>query len=349
MVSELWRQALENLSGKNDLTSSESASVMEEILAGVRSQEEIAEFLALHTAKGGTANEVSGFIEAMYTHSAPISITERAVDTVGTGGDGFHTINISTTSAIVAASAGARVVKHGNRAATSKSGAADVLEALGVKIDLNGSQVATLVREFGLGFCFAPIFHAAMRHAGPARKSLNYPTIFNILGPLSNPAKPAAYSIGVAKKEMFPIVAEVLRARGVDALVFRGQDGLDEITLATKTDVYVISEKNIFLTSIDPTKWGIAPSGIEALKGGSAIENAEHLREILRGKKGPMRDVVLLNAAATLIAFDGVADIFQSEELDNCFIAALDRVAKAIDTGAANDLLDKWIERSHQV
>ena len=349
MPGEIWSKALENLSQNKDLSTSESRAVMEEILSGSRSTEEIAEFLVRHTAKGGAALEVLGFIEAMYAHAAPIKITERAVDTVGTGGDGFHTINISTTSAIVAASAGARVVKHGNRAATSQSGAADVLEALGVKIDLNGEQVAQLVREIGLGFCFAPMFHGAMRHAGPARKSLSYPTIFNILGPLSNPAKPSAYAIGVAKAEMFSIVAQVLRARGVDALVFRGADGLDEISLSEPSQIYVISSQRAIQTEIDPLKWGIPRTSIDSLRGGNAHDNAAHLREILAGRNGPMRDVVLLNAAAALIAFQGFGENVESENIDERFMSALESVRVAIDSGAATALLDKWIERSHQV
>ncbi len=349
MASDIWSQALENLSRNQDLASSESRSLMEEILSGSRSVEEIADFLARHTAKGGTALEVSGFIEAMYAHAAPISIADRAVDTVGTGGDGFHTINISTTSAIVAASAGARVVKHGNRAATSQSGAADVLEALGIKIELNGEQVAKLVEEIGLGFCFAPMFHSAMRHAGPARKSLNYPTIFNILGPLSNPAKPSSYAIGVAKEDMFPIVAQVLQNRGVDALVFRGDDGLDEISLSSPTQIYVISSQRAIQTEIDPLKWGIPRSSIDSLRGGNAHDNAAHLREILAGRSGPMRDVVLLNAAAALIAFQGFGENVESENIDERFMSALENVRVAIDSGAATALLDKWIERSHLV
>ena len=344
-----WGHALAELAQNHDLARSDSRAVMEEILGGNRAPEEIAEFLALHTRKGGTAIEVSGFIEAMYAHAAPISISHRAVDTVGTGGDGFHTINISTTSAIVAASAGARVVKHGNRAATSKSGAADVLEALGIRIELNGSQVAKLVEEIGLGFCFAPMFHSAMRHAGPARKSLGYPTIFNILGPLSNPAQPSAYAIGVAKAEMFPIVAEVLRSRGVDALVFRGDDGLDEISLSAPTQIYVIGSERVKQDEIDPQEWGIARAPIEALRGGSAQENAEHLRAILLGRAGAMRDVVLLNAAAAIIAFEGFEEDVNSENISERFISALEKAGAAIDSGAASALLESWIERSHQV
>ena len=340
------KYAFSLLNKSEDLSFEVSRGVMEEILSGNLAQEEIAEFLRLHTAKGGSATEVAGFIEAMYAHAAPIEIDRRAVDTVGTGGDGFHTINISTTSAIVAASAGATVIKHGNRAATSQSGAADVLEALGVKVDLNGEQVAKLVREIGIGFCFAPMFHSAMRHAAPARKSLGFPTIFNILGPLSNPARPSAYAIGVAKSEMFPIVAEVLRERGVDALVFRGKDGLDEISLSAPTELYLIGKHESKLVEIDPITWGIVRSPVESLRGGNAAENAEHLREILAGKLGPMRDVVLLNSAAALIAFDGV-DI--RESIDKRFGEALEKSRDAIDSGEATALLNLWVERSHQV
>lgn len=340
------KYALRLLHEKQDLSLEVSRAVMEEILSGTLNEAEIAEFLRLHTAKGASATEVAGFIEAMYAHAAPIQVNPRAVDTVGTGGDGFHTINISTTSAIVAASAGATVIKHGNRAATSQSGAADVLEALGVKVDLNGEQVAKLVQEIGIGFCFAPMFHSAMRHAAPARKSLGFPTIFNILGPLSNPARPSAYAIGVAKSEMFPIVAEVLRERGVAALVFRGKDGLDEISLSAPTELYLISKKKSSLVEIDPLTWGIQRNPVESLRGGSAAENAKHVREILAGKAGPMRDVVLLNSAAALIAFDGF-DV--SESMDKRFGQALEKSSEAIDSGKASALLSLWAERSHQV
>jgi len=345
-LQSAWEQALHLLEDKRDLDINVSRQVMEEILSGARSEAEISTFLTLHTAKGGSAHEVSGFIEAMYAHAAPITVKMRAVDTVGTGGDGFHTINISTASAIVAAAAGARVVKHGNRAATSQSGAADVLEALEVKIDLDGKQVAELVEDIGIGFCFAPMFHSAMRHAAPARKSLGFPTIFNILGPLSNPAKPSAYAIGVAKAEMFPIVAEVLRARGVDALVFRGREGLDEISLSQPTEIYLIGGGESRLTEIDPSEWGIKRSALEELRGGSAQVNAEHLRQILAGKSGAMRDVVLLNAAAALIAFEGVTP---EDEIAPRFHAAIAKVSEPINSGADATLLDRWAKRSHQV
>jgi anthranilate phosphoribosyltransferase len=346
MKSQSWDQALEILLAGKDLSGQLSKGVMEEILSGSRSESEIAEFLATHTKKGGTPGEVAGFIDAMYEHAAPISISERAVDTVGTGGDGFHTINISTASAIVAASAGARVIKHGNRAASSKSGAADVLEALGIKIDLNGEQVAKLFNKIGIGFCFAPMFHSAMRYAASARKSLGYPTIFNILGPLSNPAKPNAYAIGVAKAEMFPVVAQVLRARGVDALVFRGGDGLDEISLSQPTEIYLVGSGQMALHTLDPIELSIPRSSVEALRGGDANENAEHLRNILSGRSGAMRDVVLLNAAAAVIAFHGIDS---SMDIRQVFAKTLPIVADAIDSGRATSLLAQWRELSHQV
>lgn len=185
-----------------------------------------------------------------------------------------------------------------------------------------------------------------MRHAGPARKSLKFPTIFNILGPLSNPAKPAAYSIGVAKSEMFPIVAEVLRARNVDALVFRGNEGLDEISLSGATSMYLIGDGRARLTEIDPSKWGIPRSPLEALRGGSAQENARHLKEIFAGRSGAMRDVVLLNSAATLIAFEGVVP---EQDVAPRFVAAIAKVSDAIDSGRATELLNRWAKRSHQV
>ena len=226
-----WEESVLRLHSGVDLTSAEISLMMQIILEGRAEIDAIKEFLVALKSKGESAEEVTALVDEMYRHSAPISIKERAVDTVGTGGDGAQTINISTTAAIIAASAGARVVKHGNRAASSKSGSGDLLEALGVAISLDGSEVAQCVQELGIGFCFAPIFHPAMRFAAPARKELGVPTVFNILGPLANPAKPQAAAIGVADERMHRVMAQVLVARGVDGFVFRGADGLDEITL----------------------------------------------------------------------------------------------------------------------
>ena len=235
-----WSLLTEKLTSGLDLERNEIQGAMREILSGQSDIDSVKSFLLALKAKGETSDEVGALVEVMYANAAPINITERAVDTVGTGGDGAHTINISTTAAIIAASAGARVVKHGNRAASSKSGSGDLLEALGVAITLDGKAVEKTVSELGIGFCFAPIFHPAMRFAAPARKELGIPTVFNILGPLANPAKPQAAAIGVADDRMHLVMAEVLATRGVDGFVFRGDDGLDEITLATTTSVLIL-------------------------------------------------------------------------------------------------------------
>ena len=224
MSKELWDRYFSILESGLDLEPADVAWCMNQILEGKADNELIKKFLLSLKAKGETSEEVGALVAQMYEHSAPISITERAVDTVGTGGDGAHTINISTTAAIIAAAAGAKVVKHGNRAASSKSGAADLLEALGVAVTLDGKGVEATFSQLGIGFCFAPVFHPAMRFAAPARKELGVPTVFNILGPLSNPAKPKAAAIGVANDRMHLVMAQVLADKGVDGFVFRGDD-----------------------------------------------------------------------------------------------------------------------------
>ena len=311
---------------------------MQEVLEDRSEKEVLKKFLIALKNKGETPEEVGALVDQMYQHCAPISITARSVDTVGTGGDGAHTINISTTAAIIAAAAGSRVVKHGNRAASSKSGAADLLEALGVAINLNGEQVARTVSELGIGFCFAPVFHPAMRFAAPARKELATATVFNILGPLANPARPQAAAIGVANERMHLVMAQVLSDRGVEGFVFRGDDGLDEITLATSTSVLSIGKGEITSDRIDAKDFGLANAPIEALVGGDANENARITKAIFSGEKGAPRDAVLLNAAAAIAAFDGEKDLGIHERLNK----SLKRAASAVDSGAANTLLEKW-------
>ena len=336
--SNTWPQLIETLTNGLDLDSNSAQWAMDEILQGTTDIAQIKKFLLALKTKGETAEEVNAFVEAMYQHSAPIDITERAVDTVGTGGDGFNTINISTTAAIVAAAAGAKVLKHGNRAASSKSGSADLLEALGVNIDLVGEGVETVFREVGIGFCFAPKFHPAMRFAAPARKELGVPTIFNILGPLANPAKPKAAAIGVANDRMHLLMAQVLSAKGVDGFVFRGDDGLDEISLATTTSVLTIGQGEISSDLIDPTEFGISKSPITDLVGGDADFNASVSRAIFNGEHGAPRDAVALNAAAAIAAFRGEFTKSLSERMQAGYAEAI----QAIDSGAATELLEKW-------
>jgi anthranilate phosphoribosyltransferase len=340
-----WIESIARLKGGINLEPDEISSIMQTILEGRAEASSIKEFLLALKSKGESAEEVSALVAEMFRHSSPISITERSVDTVGTGGDGAQTINISTTAAIIAASAGARVVKHGNRAASSKSGSGDLLEALGVAITLDGLKVAQCVKELGIGFCFAPIFHPAMRYAAPARKELGVPTVFNILGPLANPAKPQAAAIGVADERMHRVMAQVLANRGVDGFVFRGDDGLDEITLSTTTSVLTIGSGKIQSDRIDPQDFGIARAPIGDLVGGDATENARITTAIFNGETGAPRDAVLLNAAAAIAAFDGEGDVEIYERISK----SLAKASSALDSGATRQLLKEWVSFSQSL
>ena len=338
----MWSKHLATLAAGLDLDGQDAQWCMAEILEGRAEIERIKEFLLALKAKGESSEEVGALVSQMFQHASPITIKERAVDTVGTGGDGAHTINISTTSAIIAAAAGAKVLKHGNRAASSKSGSADLLEALGVSILLDGKAVEQTFAELGIGFCFAPVFHPAMRFAGPARRELGVPTIFNILGPLANPAQPKAAAIGVADDRMHLVMAQVLGDRGVDGFVFRGDDGLDEITLATTTSVLTIGNSEISSDLIDPLDFSISRAPISALAGGDATENAGITTAILAGEKGAPRDAVVLNAAATIAAYEGEFDL----NLHDRIAKGVAQATSAIDSGAATALLARWVKLS---
>ncbi len=340
-----WESNITRLDSRLDLETADVQWCMNEILTGNADSDVIKRFLLALKAKGETSEEVGALVAQMYQHCGPITITERAVDTVGTGGDGAHTINISTTSAIIAAAAGVKVVKHGNRAASSKSGAADLLEALGININLDGTGVEKTFAKLGIGFCFAPIFHPAMRFAAPARKELGTPTVFNILGPLANPAKPQAAAIGVANERMHLVMAQVLADRGVDGFVFRGDDGLDEITLATTTSVLTIGGSEISSDLIDPLDFGIERAPISALVGGDSIENARITTAIFAGEKGAPRDAVVLNAAAAIAAYEGRFDL----NLHNRMALGVSRAVDAIDSGAATQLVAQWAELTQKL
>ena len=340
-----WELHISRLRSGLDLEPVEVQWCMNEILTGNAEIEVIKEFLLALKAKGETSSEVGALVDQMYEHCAPITIHERAVDTVGTGGDGAHTINISTTAAIVAAAAGVKVVKHGNRAASSKSGSADLLEALGININLDGTDVEKTFSELGIGFCFAPVFHPAMRFAAPARKELGTPTVFNILGPMANPAKPQAAAIGVASESMHFVMAQVLSNRGVDGFVFRGDDGLDEITLATTTSVLTIGAGEITRALIDPLDFGIERAPIAALVGGDSVENARITTAIFAGEKGAPRDAVVLNAAAAIAAYEARFDLNLHERM----ALGVSRAIEAIDSGASTRLVSKWAELSQKL
>ena len=340
-----WSAYIKKMKSGLDLEPSEIQTVMREILSGSANTEGIKEFLLVLKEKGETTEEVAALVAEMYQHSAPISIVERAVDTVGTGGDGANTINISTTAAIIAAAAGARVVKHGSRAVSSKSGASDFLEALGVVPGLDGKGVERTVRELGIGFCFAPVFHPSMRFAAPARKELGVATIFNILGPLSNPAKPKAAAVGVANDRMHLVMAQVLAEKGCDGFVFRGDDGLDEITLATTTSVLSIGKSEISSDRIDAKDFGLDNAPISAIAGGDSSENARVSLAILSGERGAPRDAVLLNAAVAIAAFEGSLET----DIKVRITEGLKRAVTAVDSGAASTLLKNWVALTQEI
>ena len=345
MTQSRWDIHISRLNSGLDLDSEDVQWCMNQILIGEADKEVIKEFLLALKEKGETSEEVGALVAQMYQHCGPISIGERAVDTVGTGGDGAHTINISTTAAIIAAAAGVKVVKHGNRAASSKSGSADLLEALGININLDGVGVEKTFKEIGIGFCFAPVFHPAMRYAAPARKELGIPTVFNILGPMANPAKPQAAAIGVANDRMHLVMAQVLANRGVDGFVFRGDDGLDEITLATTTSVLSIGVGEISIDLIDPQDFDIQRAPISALVGGDATENARITTAIFAGERGAPRDAVVLNAAAAIAAYDARFDLNLHERMSLGVLRAI----QAIDSGASTRLVAQWAQLTQKL
>ncbi len=328
---------LSALVDRTDLPAEATAWAMGEIMGGSATSAQIAGFVIALRAKGETVDEVEGMVRAMYAHATPITVAGPVVDVVGTGGDRAHTVNISTMAALVAAGAGARVVKHGNRAASSACGAADLLEELGIPLDLPASRVAEIAATAGITFCFAPVFHPALRHAAATRRELGVPTTFNFLGPLANPARPSAQAVGVADARMAGIVAGVLAGRDVSALVFRGDDGLDEITTTTTSRVWIVRNGEVHEERLDPSALGIPPASADALRGGEAPFNADVARRLLAGEAGPVRDAVLLNAAAALVAYEGVTG-----DLVELLMPALDRAAAAVDSGAAADVLTRW-------
>ncbi|MDT4926807.1 MAG: anthranilate phosphoribosyltransferase [Pseudonocardiales bacterium] len=341
-VQRSWPAVLTVLMAGDALSADDTAWAMDEIMSGDATPAQLAAFAVLMRAKGETPDELAGLVRTMLDRAAPLTIEGRSVDVVGTGADRAHTVNISTMAALVVAGSGRRVVKHGNRAASSACGTADVLEELGVVIDLPSAGVARTVAEVGIGFCFAPVFHSGTRHAGPVRRELGVPTAFNFLGPLTNPARVTAAAIGCADARMAPVMAAVLAARGDTAVVFRGDDGLDELTTTTTSSVWLAVDGAVTPGRVDPEAFGIPPVAPSALRGGDASFNAAVVREVLGGGAPGVRDAVLLNAAAAIAAYDG----FVAAELDIALTRGLRVAAEAVDSGAAAALLDRWVASS---
>jgi anthranilate phosphoribosyltransferase len=321
-----------------DLSATETAWAMDTVMSGDANDIQVAGFLVALRSKGETADELLGLADAMLGHAVRIEVPGPLVDIVGTGGDRASTVNISTMASLVVAGAGVRVVKHGNRAASSKCGSADVLEALGVRLDVPPERVQELASEVGITFCFAQVFHPAMRYAAIPRRELGVATAFNFLGPLTNPAQPDASAIGVADARLAPLVAGVLAARGTSSLVFRGGDGLDELTTTGPSTVWWVRDGEVEELGLDPLDIGVPRAAMEDLRGADPEFNARVARHFLAGERGPVRDAVLLNAAAALVAAGS-----RTGSLEEQMAAAMEEAARSVDSGAAADVLDRWI------
>ncbi|WP_329065921.1 anthranilate phosphoribosyltransferase [Amycolatopsis sp. NBC_01480] len=339
MTAPTWPRLLAALLRGEDLTADDTRWAMGEVMNDSHEPVAFAGLLVALRAKGETAAEISGLLDALMARVVPLPVDgSGVVDIVGTGGDGAHTVNISTMAAIVTAAAGAPVVKHGGRSVSSKSGSADVLEALGLPLTLTAAQVARCVTELGIGFTFAPAFHLGLRHAAPVRRTLGVPTAINYLAPLTNPARPGAALVGCSNVQIAPVLAAVLAERGTSALVVRGHDGLDEITTAAPTDVWTTAG-GVRMTTFDTARFGLARPEPDGLLGGDAAYNAKAVHTVLSGAPGAARDAVLANAAGGLAAHGGSAVSFE-----DAFADGLDRARAAVDSGAAALLLDRWIK-----
>lgn len=332
-----WSRLISELLAGRDLDSDAAGAAMGEILAGNATPAQIAGFVVALRSKGESSDELAAMLRVALVEGAAVPLTEAeraaAIDVVGTGGDGSNSINVSTMAAIVAAGAGAPVCKHGNRSASSKCGTADVLELLGVAIEQTPDGVAACLREAGISFCMAPMFHPAFRFAGPPRRELGVPTVFNLLGPMANPGRVKRQLIGVADPAFARPMIEALRTQGLTSAWVVHGGGLDELTTTGPSDVLELSGGEITAFTVDPAALGLAPATAADLRGGEPEENAEAVRRVLAGDLGPHRDVVVLNAAAALVVAGRSSDI----------AAGLDAAAAAIDTGAAQRSLDAFV------
>lgn len=347
MAERGWSVLLSALLRGETLSANDTAWAMTEIMTGNATGAQIAGFAVALRAKGETPDEVAGLVEVMLANAVRVRFgagLADAVDVVGTGGDGAHTVNISTMAAIVVAGAGVPVVKHGNRAASSRCGAADLMEELGVPLELGPDEVVRCVREAGIGFCFAARFHPGYRHVGGPRRELGVPTVFNFLGPLTNPAVPRAGAIGCAEERMAPVLARVLADRGCSALVMRGEDGLDEFTTTAPTRLWAVRDGDVAECVVDAADLGLARTSAVELRGGDAAHNAAVTRRLLAGETGPVRDAVLVNAAAAIAAYRGLAG-----DVTAALAAGLAEAAGAIDSGSAAAVLDRWVAVARSV
>lgn len=340
-----WPGILTALLEDRDLSVSESTWAMRQVMSGASTPSQLAGFLLALRAKGETVDEIVGFRDAILEAALPLPVDAAVLDIVGTGGDRFGTVNVSTMAAVVAAASGVPVVKHGNRAASSSSGSSDVLAALGVDLALSPEAVAETLSRAGITFAFASAFHPGFKHAGPTRSELGVPTVFNFLGPLCNPARAEANAVGVAHLDRVPLITGVFRTRGATALVFRGDDGLDELTTTGHSRLWEVSRGDIHEHDLDPRDLGIPLADIDDLLGGEPAYNAEVVRRVFAGETGAVRDIVVLNAAAGIVAYRLFQDAAQVQRPILYRLAeARDAAVAAIDSGAAEAKLAQWVE-----
>ena len=345
-----WPDILTTLLERRDLSVWESTWAMRQVMRGEVNDAQVAGFLIALRAKGETIDKIVGFRDAILEAAVPLPVSPDVLDIVGTGGDRVGTVNVSTTAAIIIGALGIPVVKHGNRAASSASGSSDVLGALGLELALPPEDVARVLEKVGITFAWASAFHPGFKHAGSARSGLGVPTVFNMLGPLCNPARAEANAVGVAQLERVPLITGVFRTRGATALVFRGDDGLDELTTTGHSRIWEVSRGDIHEHDLDPRDLGIPTAELGDLIGSSPEHNAGILRETLAGKKGPVRDIVLLNAAAGVVAFELSRDATQAtrpilERLRDGY----ERVEAAIDDGSAAAKLEDWVSTTREL
>jgi anthranilate phosphoribosyltransferase len=344
-----WPDVLGPLIAGESLPAAATQWAMAEIMDGSATPAQVAAFAALLHAKGETPAELGGLAEEMRSRAPRVTLPGPAVDIVGTGGDRAETVNISTMAAVVVAGSGRTVAKHGNRSASSKSGSTDVLEELGVAVDLDASGVEASLREVGIGFLAANVFHAGMRHAAVPRREMGVPTAFNLLGPLTNPARPGASSVGCFDAAMAPVVAGVFAARGDTAVVARGDDGLDEFTTTTTTHAWLVTDGTVHPVVVDATRLGIGAVPPAALRGGDRVHNAAVVRDVVAGRRPEVTDAVVLNAAAAIVAHDLATGAlgFDTTDPGDAFLTLLaDGIASArasVTDGAAADVLERWV------
>lgn len=339
-----WPDVLTALLERRDLSVWESTWSMRQVMQGKVTEAQLAGFLIALHAKGETIDEIVGFRDAILEAAVPLPVSPDVLDIVGTGGDRVGTVNVSTTAAVIIGAAGIPVVKHGNRAASSASGSSDVLSALGLELSLTPDAVASVLERTGITFAWAAAFHPGFQHAGAVRAQLGVPTVFNMLGPLCNPARAEANAVGVAQLERVPLITGVFRTRGATALVFRGDDGLDELTTTGHSRIWEVTRGDIHEHDLDPRDLGVPLADLSDLLGGTPEHNADVLRRTLAGEQGPVRDIVLLNAAAGIVAFELSQDATQVQR------PILDRLrdgyrkaAAAVDDGRAAAKLDEWV------